>query len=72
MARNLRASLPADDKLFVYDTNRAATEKYKIEAEQESLGSAKGPGISIASGPREVAEQSVSGLLSSATRPCVT
>ncbi|KAL9109513.1 MAG: hypothetical protein Q9227_005848 [Pyrenula ochraceoflavens] len=58
MARNLRASLPKDDKLFIYDTNHAATDNYTKEDKEESFGSVKGPQTSICSGPREVAELS--------------
>ena len=52
MAKNLRANIPNDDTLAVYDTNHAATQQFVDE-----LPDAKT--TSIADSPRHVAEQSV-------------
>ena len=52
MARNLRAKLPAEDTLIVYDVNSQATKTLVSEAPG-------GQGITIAGTVREVAEKSV-------------
>ena len=50
MASNLRAKIPAEDTLFVYDVNTNATAKF-LEEHQH--------GVLVADTVREVAEKSV-------------
>lgn len=52
MARNLRAKVPANDEIFVYDVNATATKSF--------LDEAQGTPVQAAGSPREVAEKSVS------------
>jgi len=52
MARNLRAKLPAEDTLIVYDVNSQATKTLVSEAPA-------GQGVAIAGTVREVAEKAV-------------
>lgn len=49
MARNLRAKIPASDTLLVCDANPETTARFIAETEN----------VKVASGPRELAEQSV-------------
>lgn len=56
MARNLQAKLPASDTLRIYDINTTSAEKFA--AETKGLGN--GAGVTIASSPRDAAEDSVS------------
>lgn len=63
MAKNLRARIPNDDKLLVFDRDSEATSKFAKEVgiAASSVGAeSKGTGIEIVNSPREVAERSVS------------
>ena len=63
MAKNLRARIPTSDLLTVYDVNSSATKQFAQEvgvAASSTDAPAKGTGIHIAQGPREVVEKSVS------------
>ena len=53
MARNLRAKIPQEDTLIVYDVNSQATKSLVSEAPG-------GQGVTIARTVREVAEKAVS------------
>ncbi len=62
MAKNLRAKVPETDSMIIFDTNAAATKRFAEEVGIAASGvgaAGKGPGIHIASSPREVAESSV-------------
>ena len=51
MAKNLRAKIPEGDSMTVFDVNSKMLEQFAKEAEHSN--------VSIAKGPREVAEKSV-------------
>ena len=55
MAANLRAKLPDDDVLYVYDINRAATEEFR-----DRFSGAASSGVIVADGVGQVVEHSVS------------
>ena len=55
MAKNLRAKIPSEDTLYVFDVNKAATEKFKEEAGKEQK-------VVVANTARQVAEESVRSL----------
>ena len=57
MAKNLRAKIPATDKLVICDRNQEATSSFVQEAEAGSSGAQE---IEVVSTPRKVAEQAVS------------
>ena len=57
MAKNLRAKIPEGDSMSVFDVNSTALEQFSKEAEPSN--------ITVAKGPREVAEKSVSHILDS-------
>lgn len=52
MARNLRAKIPDNDEILVYDVNATVTQSFLEEAQ--------GMHVQAAMSPREVAEMSVS------------
>ena len=62
MAKNLRAKLPPNDTLYIYDKNKEATSKFLQEV-GIAAGSAgageRGMNIEIAACVRDVAEKSV-------------
>ena len=52
MAKNLRAKLPEGDSMTVFDVNSKMLEQFAKEAEPSN--------VTVAKGPKEVAEKSVS------------
>ena len=63
MAKNLRAQIPNDDKLLVFDRDREASSKFvqEVGIAATSVGAeSKGTIIEVVNSPREVAENSVS------------
>lgn len=56
MAKNLRAKMPEEDTMTVFDVNPSSSEKLTKEAVPAN--------IKIAKGPREVAQNSVSTFVS--------
>ena len=60
MAANLQAKIAKDDTLYIFDRNTEATSNFLKEAGNDA--ERKGGVVMIASGPREVAEKSVSAL----------
>jgi hypothetical protein len=60
MARNLRAKIPVNDEILVYDVNATATQSFLKESQ--------GTRVQAAVNPREVAEMSVSVTYGSSTR----
>lgn len=57
MAKNLRAKIPAEDSLVVFDVNKAAASQFLQEAEQSKDG--RIGTTSLADDVRQLAEQSV-------------
>ena len=55
MAENLRAKIPKNDTLIIYDSKNEITSKFAKEAGS----SGKGASVEIGRNPREVAEKSV-------------
>lgn len=55
MAKNLRAKIPENETLTIFDVNTASLEKFTHEATPS--------GVIIAKSPREVAENAVSTTL---------
>ncbi len=51
MAKNLRAKLPKEDTLYIQDVNPAATERFMSTELDEN--------VTVASSPRELAENAV-------------
>ena len=66
MAKNLRAKIPAGDRLVINDRNTDATKAF-VEEVGISAGNSnvdgKGSNIEVVSSPRKVAEMSVSAFL---------
>ena len=58
MAANLQAKISKDDTLYIFDRNTEATSNFLKEAGNNA--ESKGGAVIVASGPREVAEKSVS------------
>ena len=64
MAKNLRAKIPKNDKLIVYDRNIKSTTKFLQEvgiAASNVAAEEKGINIEVVGSPREVAQKSVGG-----------
>lgn len=59
MAKNLRAKIPASDKLVVCDRNPQATDNF---VQAIGKGSSSESSVQVVKTPRQVAEQSVSTL----------
>ena len=57
MAKNLRAKIPATDKLVICDRNQEATSSFLQDAEASGSGAQE---IEVVTTPRKVAEQAVS------------
>lgn len=51
MAKNLRAKIPKDDTMYIFDVNTSSTEKLLQEADSANLH--------VAKTPQEVAQKSV-------------